>query len=178
MVIIQTERLVIRPFELSDLKTTHEYASDIENTIYMMHLPNNTEQETKKFLVRVTDEWAKEIPQFYEFAISLADNHIGGVSVSLDESRQIGELGWIIHKAYQCSGYATEAAIAVLDFAVNNLKVKKIIAHCDYRNEASIRVMQKIGLVLESTDGKRRYKDTEQDIQELMYSLLTDKTSD
>ena len=174
MLIIQTERLVLRPFELSDLKTTHEYASDITNTVYMMHLPNNTIQETENFLIRITDEWAKEIPQFYEFAILLSDNHIGGVSVSLNESRQHGELGWIIHKAYQGNGYATEAAKAVFDFAVNNLKVKKVIAHCDYRNKASIRVMLKIGLVLERNDGIRQYKNGDEDIQELMYSLIVE----
>jgi len=159
---------------MSDLASTHEYASDVSNTKYMVHLPNKTTQETENFLKRVVAEWERESPQFYEFAIILDDKHIGGVSVSLDESRQTGALGWIVGKPYQGKGYATEAAKAVMDFAIKDLKVKKIIAHCDYRNVTSYRLMEKIGLSLECDDGVRRYNDSDEDIQELMYSRTVD----
>jgi len=161
---------MLRPLELSDLDTTHKYASDHANTKYMVHLPNRDMQETASFLQRVVNEWQKETPQFYEFAIILDNRHIGAACVHLDESRQEGELGWIIHKNYRGKGYATEAAKAVLDFAKDNLKVKKIIAHCDYRNEASVKVMQKIGLSFESGDGVRRNKNSDEDVQDFMYS--------
>lgn len=169
--IIETEHLILRPLELNDLDTAHEYASDIENTKYMVYLPNDTVEETKQFLQRVVTEWENESPSFYEFAIVLDGEHIGAVSVSLDESRKEGELGWIINKRYQGNGYATEAAKAILDFSVNQLNVKKVVAHCDYRNEPSCHVMRKIGLSLERDDGTRRYMGSEEDVQEFMYSL-------
>ncbi len=46
---IKTERLILRPLERNDLDTTHEYAGDVENTKYMIHLPNNTIKETEQF---------------------------------------------------------------------------------------------------------------------------------
>ena len=138
----------------------------------MIYLPNNTKQETEQFLKRVVSDWESDIPQSYEFAITLGGKHIGAVSISLSENRQEGELGWIIHKDYQYKGYATEAANAVLGFAIKDLKIKKAVAHCDYRNEFSYRVMQKIGLSLESNSGTRRYRDSDEDVKEFMYSMI------
>lgn len=172
---IRTERLTLRPLEMSDLETTHQYARDIDNTQFMIFLPNRTIQETNQFLQRVVDEWRKDVPSFYEFAIIHQTKHIGAVSVWLDESGQEGELGWILHKAHQGKGYASEAARAILDFAVHRLKVKKVVAHCDARNLPSCRVMQKIGLSLERDDGVRRYKDSEEEVPELMYSFVVGK---
>ncbi|SHN67509.1 GNAT family N-acetyltransferase [Desulfitobacterium chlororespirans] len=171
---IKTERLILRPLERNDLDTAHEYAGDVENTKYMIHLPNNTIKETEQFLQRIAAEWEKDNPSFYEYAIILGGKHIGAVSVYLDESRQEGELGWLISKMHQGNGYGTEAAKAVLDWAINELKVKKIVAYCDYRNEPSFHVMHKIGLCLERDDGTRRYKGSDIDIPELMYSLTVE----
>ena len=171
---VETERLVLRAFELTDLESTHEYASDKENTEYMMFLPNDTKGETEQFLKRVVAEWQKNSSQCCEFAIILDGRHIGAVSLSLSEDAYECELGWIISKDYQNRGYATEAAKAALDIAISRLNVKKIVAFCDYRNVPSCRVMQKIGLSLECDKGTRRYRGSNEDIKELKYSLMVD----
>ena len=171
---IETERLTLRPFELTDLESIHEYASDKANTEYMVYLPNNSKEETEQFLKRVVAEWKNDNPQCYEFAIILDGTHIGAVSASLSEDKYECELGWIIHKDYQHRGYATEAAKAILNFALTHFNVKKIIACCDYRNAPSCRVMQKIGLSLECDKGTRRYRGSNGDIKELKYSLIVD----
>ena len=171
---IKTERLILRPLTLSDLNTAHEYAGDAEHTRYMVYLPNDTIQETEYFLQKVASEWEKETPRYYEFAITLDGRHIGAVSVYLSEDMKTGELGWIINKKHQGNGYVTEAAMAMLNFSRSTLKTDKIIACCDYRNAASRRVMQKIGLVLESDKGTRRYKGSDEEIQDLTYSMIVE----
>ncbi|MCL2055143.1 MAG: GNAT family N-acetyltransferase [Oscillospiraceae bacterium] len=169
---IQTPRLVLRPLEISDLVSTHEYASDTTITQYMVHLPNDNIQETESYLNKVATEWKAEVPRFFEFAITLNNKHIGAVSFHYkDDERHEGELGWMINKSYQGNGYATEAAKAVLNFAFNECKVRKVIATCDYRNGASVKVMKKIGLSLERDDEVRRYKGSNEDIKGLMFSL-------
>jgi len=40
-------------------------------------------------------------------------------------------------------GFATEAALAIKSFAINQLKVKKLLARCDCRNLNSARLMEK-----------------------------------
>ena len=173
--IIKTNRLCIRPFKFSDLDTMHEYASDIENSKYMVYLPNRDIKETEQFLQRVVIEWESDFPRFFEFAVEHNGKHIGAVSIYLSENRQEGELGWIINKKYHNLGYATEAAKAILYFAISNLGVKKVVAHCDYRNKSSCRVMQKIGLLFERDDGIRRYidnRDNDEAIKDIMYALI------
>ena len=169
---LKTDRLILRPLNIKDLNTVHFYVSDVENTKYMLHLPNDTIEETSHFLTRVTDEWKKDTPSFYEFAITVNAKLIGAVSVSLNEQRTEGELGWILNKNYWGKGYATEAAMAVKSFAVNELKVSILVAHCDYRNTASCNVMKKIGLILVSDNGVRQYPKTAETARELMYSFI------
>jgi RimJ/RimL family protein N-acetyltransferase len=172
MTVIQTVRLILRPFVIDDLDTTHAYAGNPENTEYMIHLPNETKQETEQFLQRVINEWRNDLPRFYEYAITLRGRHIGAVSIYLDAHREEGELGWIIHKDYQGNGYASEAAKAVMAMALKKLGLKKIVAHCDCRNTPSVKVMQKIGLSLERDDGLRRYKNNNKEFREFMYSFV------
>ena len=172
MMTIETERLILRPITLSDLDTTHEYAGDARHAQYMLFLPNDTIQATEQFLQNAVSEWEKAAPQFYEFAITLAGKHIGAVSIYREPDSEACELGWIINKNYQGNGYVTEAAKAAMNFSVNMLKASRIVAHCDHRNAASYRVMQKIGLTLESDSGTRRYKGTDEDVQEFMCSIV------
>lgn len=168
---LKTERLILRPLGIEDINTVHAYASDIENTRYMLHLPNDTIEETMDFLTQVTNEWQKAVPLFYEFAITLEGEHIGAVGVYLNEQRTEGELGWILNKKYWGKGFATEAANAVKDFAVNQLKVSTLFARCDYRNAPSSNVMKKIGLNLVKDNGVRQYPKTGEISRELVYSI-------
>ena len=169
--IIKTQRLLLRPLSLSDFKTVHEYASDIENTKYMLFLPNTSEMETKDFLTSVELEWQKEEPSFFEFAIILNDEHIGAVSISLDNEKYQGSIGWILNKRYWNLGYAQEAACAILEFAKNKLKLQKVIAQCDSRNIASARVMEKIGMRLIDKNGIRTYVKRKETARELTYMI-------
>lgn len=171
---IKTDRLLLRPLNIADLNTAHQYSSDVENTQFMCFLPNETVRETAEFLNRVTSEWEKNEPSFYEFAIVLNDLHIGAISVYLDDTKQVGELGWILNKKYHKMGYALEAALAIKDFALNVLHLKKIIAQCDYRNTPSYRLMEKIGLKLESDNGTRTYAKNNETARELTYSLTVE----
>lgn len=169
---IKTERLLLRPLSINDLNTVHEYASDIDNSRFMLRLPNETIEETAEFLTDVTKEWAKSHPEFYEFAIVLNGVQIGAVSIYLDDNKEEGELGWVLNNKYQKMGYALEAAHAVKDFALNNLRLKKLIAKCDYRNVSSYRLMERIGLKLESDNGTRFYPKRNEVQKELTYSLI------
>ncbi len=169
---IKTDRLILRPLDITDLESAHLYSSDKENTRYMYWLPNDTKDETSEFLTRVSNEWKKENPSFYEFAITLDGKHIGAISIYLNDKRDTGELGWVINRQYWKKGYATEAALAVKEFALNELKVVKLIANCDYRNAESYSLMKRIGLELESDTGTRTYPKTGETVKELTYSLI------
>lgn len=176
--ILATERLVLRPLMRGDLLTTHAYVSDIENTRYMMLCPKKTTKETAEFLDWAASEWEKDAPGAYEFAILLDGRHIGGASLALDAQRREGELGWILHKDYWGKGYALEAARAVRDFALRDLKLPLLRAHCDSRNTASEKLMKKLGLRREPGEGRRQYPDERGFSGEYVYSLRPESAQD
>lgn len=169
---LKTNRLLLRPLDITDLDAVHAYASDKENTMFMLWLPNDTKEETAQFLSKVTNEWKKDNPGYYEFAVTLDGKLIGAVSINLNAEKTMGELGWILHKRYWKKGYATEAAFAIKDFAVNTLRVSKLVAHCDYRNMASYRLMEKIGFCLEDDCANRTYFRSGETVKELTYSFI------
>ena len=169
---IKTDRLLLRPLNIADLDSVHMYSSDKENTKFMYWLPNDSKEKTAAFLNKVTDEWKKDTPNFYEFAIIHNGKQKGAVSVSLNEGRTSGELGWIISKDYWKKGYAFEAASAVKDFSIRELNVSKITANCDFRNHDSFKLMEKLGLSLECDTGTRTYEKSGETVKELTYSLI------
>lgn len=97
--------------------------------------------------------------------------HIGAVSIYIYKENAEGELGWIISKKYWGNGYASEAAREVINFAIQELKVVKFIAHCDSENVSSFRVMDKLGMPLVNKTKGRKNKSSNEDSVELMYLL-------
>lgn len=169
---IHTPRLTLRPADISMLESTHAYAGDLENTRYMMYLPYASLEETAQFLRDAEAEWRSEVPQRYEFAIMLEDCHIGGITLYIQEDRSHAELGWVLHKDYWRRGYVTEAAKALMDFAVQELGVRRIFACCDSENVASYKTMEKLGLKLVKGDGVRTNRSMGAEVRrELTYEI-------
>jgi len=153
---LRTERLVLRPLGAQDLATCNEYAMDEETCRYMIYLPNRTSDETLAFLQSCEAGWAEDPIEAFEFAITLEGRHIGAVSIVKEE--ETTEIGWILNKAYQGKGYAYEAARALMDFAIDVLDARCIVAHCDTRNAPSYRLMEKLGMKRVG-EGERKYPD-------------------
>ena len=56
------------------------------------------------------------------------------------------ELGFGIHEPYRNAGYATEAARALIGWALEQPQVDEVVSECDEANTASMRVLEKIGM--------------------------------
>ena len=152
--ILHTPRLTLRPVTLADLSTTYAYTGDLENTRFMMFLPDEDEAETAMHLVQAEEQWRMAAPERYEFAVCLEGKHIGGVTLYMQEDCTEAELGWVLHRDYWRQGYITEAANAVIELA-RSMGVKRIFACCDSENAASYRTMLKLGMQLCMDDGVR-----------------------
>ena len=166
-----SNKITLEPLGLKHLKTVHEYASDLENARYMVHLPNETIEETRTFLKRVSDEWEKEEPSGYEFAILLGTVHIGAVCAYLNEERTEAEIGWIIHKNHWRKGYAFEAAKLLIEFCKKELNIHKFTAVCDTENVGSYRVMEKLGMKRVCVRDGRKNRASEELSKEYQYEM-------
>lgn len=167
---LKTERLILRHYGLSDFDDVHEYAGDKDDIKYMLFLPNETEEDTREFLRDVESEWAKDEPDYYEFGLILDGKLIGGVGLYMEDNRTKAELGWTLNKRFRGKGYVTEAAKAIMKYAIDEFHVTEIFAHCDTRNIPSARVMERLGMELES-EGDRHYDRTGEDAREYKYSI-------
>ena len=140
------------------LDSTLEYSCDPENARYMIYYPHSCAQETADFLKKCDLEWSKPLPDFYEFAVIKEGEHIGGITLYIEDERRTAELGWILNKRYWGNGYAYEAANALIEFASRTLGIKRFIAMCDSGNTASYKIMEKLGMHRMDDAGRRRNK--------------------
>jgi RimJ/RimL family protein N-acetyltransferase len=171
---IETKRLTIRRFTMDDLNDSNQIFIDA-GWIDPDETPEQTLSKRKTWLewaVRNYDALANLYqPPYGDLAVTLKGETrlIGSVGIvpglapygqlpyykalgfSGDERLFIPEVGmfWAFLKPYWGKGYATEAAQGLIDFAFNELKLRRILAWTDYDNESSMAVMRRLGMTIE-----------------------------
>ena len=169
---INTPRLTLRPVSLEYVESTHAYAGDLDNTRYMVFLPNARIEETERFIRDSMAEMAKDAPDYFEFVILSGGVQVGGASMFFLERRDEAELGWILDKRYWGNGYALEAARGVMAWAREKWGVRRFIAQCDAENDASWRLMERLGMRRVSCTGGRKNRASDEERQELTYEIV------
>jgi len=87
----------------------------------------------------------------YTFAVHTCEGaFVGVVQLKRSPSAPRAELGFATLPALQGQGYATEACRAAVQFAFADLNLARISALCLGTNQASARVLEKLGFVLEA----------------------------
>lgn len=144
---IQTERLVLRSYKLSDASEVFDsYAQDIEVTKYLTWRPHHSIEQTKAFVRDRVEAWEKG--NDFTWAITLNDNAlIGGIGLQVKDFS--ANFGYVISKPHWNNGYATEALKSIVQWALTQSRIFRIWAVCDVENKASARVMEKAGLIKE-----------------------------
>jgi RimJ/RimL family protein N-acetyltransferase len=62
------------------------------------------------------------------------------------------DIGWTLARDVWGRGYATEGAIAALDFAFDELQLNEVVAHTTQLNERSQAVMRRLGMTHDPND--------------------------
>lgn len=141
--ILETERLILRPYRVSDATAVHRYGSDPEVCLYTDFGPN-TWDDTLGFLQTAVHP----IPPKIELAVTVRDDDVvvGGTGAwPVAEGRW--EMGWVLRRDLWGRGYATEATHAVLNAVAGRGDVHTVFARCRPENAASARVMEKLGML-------------------------------
>jgi len=169
---VRTERLTLVPLSMKYFDTTCGYAMSAENARLMVYLPNQSKEETADFIKKAEAQWKLPQPDVCEFAMLLDGRHIGGMTMYFEGDYTRGELGWIVHRDYWGHGYAVEAAQGLIDFFAEKMNLKRFIAHCDAENQASVRVMEKLGMTYVETHGGRFNRSTKGERLENLYEIV------
>ena len=150
--IITTKRTYLRPINSTHLDAIHHLLSLPETDEYnTLGIPRDTE-ETKTILEPlIADNLADEITN-YTLAIENKENNmvIGLFGLKLwGKKHRRGEVWYKILPTHWNVGYATEVLSAIIDHGFDTLKLHRIQAGCAVRNLASVRVLEKAGMIQE-----------------------------
>jgi RimJ/RimL family protein N-acetyltransferase len=83
------------------------------------------------------------------------DQKVIGLVKFVEEPKGVIEIGYSVFEEHWGKGYATEMAETMVTYALANLNPDKIIGYVDARNPASMRVLEKMGLIRESQEIER-----------------------
>lgn len=145
---IETERLFLRQYEERDLASFIALNRDEEVMKYFAQ-KRTVEESTCGFenIKRSIDEKKYGLFAVEEKTTGDFLGYIGICDISLDVDFRPGvEIAWRLFPKYWGKGYATEGALACLDFAKNTVGLSKVYAFTSVPNVKSASVMQKIGM--------------------------------
>ena len=155
MPIIETERLILRDFALTDWDALNAFLSDPSVTRHM-HFSSWDEEKRRQWLVSLVQRASNSHRDVYDWAITLRSNRlligwliIGRSRHATKEGMRECGCGYAINRHYWGQGYMAEALQAGFTYAFTMLGTQQIYAECARENTASARVMQKCGMEYE-----------------------------
>ena len=149
---IETERLILRHLQLTDIDGMFELDSDPLVHRYLGNKPNsNREQSLNDIAFNILQHKERGIARWAAIE-KTSGNFIGWSGLRLNNDLTYNnktnfyDIGYRFIPRYWGKGYATESAIVALDYFFNTLKKKVIYGIAETQNIASNRVLRKIGL--------------------------------
>lgn len=145
-VILETPRLILRPFLPVDAAQVQLLAGDKRVAETTLHIPHPyLDDMAGQWIAGHLEHWQHKTAVIYAITDKV-DNYLMGTMSLVDIQAEEAELGYWLGVDYWGKGYATEAARALADFAFSSLKINKLTADHLIDNPASGKVMEKIGM--------------------------------
>jgi RimJ/RimL family protein N-acetyltransferase len=155
MILLETERLVIREMRRSDVESLHLLFSD---PLFMRFWPVFDHSRTERWVEESLLSYARHGFGLWALTLRGSDQAIGDCGLDVIKglegtegteggSEQI-QIGWHVRRDLWGQGLATEAALACRDYAFERLGLSALSALIQPENSASRRVAEKIGMTL------------------------------
>ena len=144
MIPIETERLVVRNFEVNDWEALHEMIVQYEASEYAAYdqqWPTSVEE------IRGITEWFASGDNFLAACLKETGQFIGFVALNPEEAEDSREynLGYVFHSNYHGHGYATEACKAILNRVFGRLQALRVVSSTAALNRNSCRLLERLG---------------------------------
>lgn len=172
-----TERLRIRPFEMSDVDAVHAYQKLEEVSRYQFWTERTHEEMTDKIANWCAMTGEGDAPEKVALVVALKETGqvIGDLFLGVTdlEARQ-GEIGYTFNPQFYGKGYATEAVGALMELGFGPLKLHRLYGRCDAKNDGSWRLMERLGMRREAHFREHALFKGRWD-EELYYAMLEDE---
>lgn len=145
MITLTTPRLLMRQLLEEDAPELYLLNSDPEVLRYTGDVPFASVDEAREFIRRYDQYTLYRRGRLGMFSKETGA-FIGWCGLKYHPFNEETELGFRLKREYWNKGYATEAALASLDYGFNQLGLSTIMGRVIKENTASIRVLEKIGM--------------------------------
>jgi [ribosomal protein S5]-alanine N-acetyltransferase len=146
MIVLETNRLILREFVIEDLDAVAAVLSDPETMrFYPAPLTRN---EVAEWITRNLKRYARDGHAFWAMILKSSGEFIGncGLICQMVDGIQEVEIGYQVRRSQLCKGYASEAAQACRDYGFSKLPVKRLVSLIRPENLPSRRVAEKNGM--------------------------------
>lgn len=150
---IETNRLILRPFERTDVEGLNAYhalpsvqryvfsrtrdAAEVAGALNVMRHHVSLQRPGDTLTLAMVRKGDKQL--------------VGHVSLHWsDATAGQGEVRFLINPTYAGQGFVSEAVGALFDLAFDHFRIHRVYARCDGRNHHSIKLMQQLGMRLEA----------------------------
>lgn len=150
---LRTERLLLRPMQADDAEAMQVMNADAEVMRYIGTGEPLTPEATRARTAKAAAHWDAHGWGVFAAVEAATGTLVGWTALAtptfLPEILPVTELGWRMRRDRWGRGYAPEAARAVIGFAFGELGLDRVVSCIHSENTASIRVAEKLGMVLE-----------------------------
>ncbi|HZI76674.1 MAG TPA: GNAT family N-acetyltransferase, partial [Gemmatimonadales bacterium] len=146
---METERLILRPFNADDFDDLYAYQSRPDVARYLHWEARDRAQVRQALAEQCAETTLDAEGKWLTFAVVWREVRtvVGEIGLKwLSRQNRQGEIGFVFNPDYHGRGLATEAAEAMLALGFGSLGWHRIIGSCDVRNHASARLMERIGM--------------------------------
>ena len=167
---METERLLLRPFRMSDSEDCFGFLSDREDCYNDGGFEPFEKMDGEYF--QLMEKFSRQ-PLRKMIVLKQTGNVIGTVNITEvpDRAVEANEIGYCVSKAHQRKGFGYEAVKAVCDCLLNTLHADMLIAGVIEKNTASARMLQKLGFSFEGRRTKGFYHPVDGPVDLLCYVL-------
>lgn len=150
--ILETDRLLLRPLELSDADDMFAMDNNPAVHKYLWQKPTLTIDESIKVIEYVQMQYERNKIGRFATIIKETGEFIGWTGIKFvhdhieNGNTNFYDYGYRLDEKFWSKGYATEASVAWLDYGFNQMDIKLMNAYTHSENGASNHILQKVGM--------------------------------
>ena len=156
---IITDRLVLREFVADDSPNVLAYQRD-PRYLRFYSWTDRAESDARNFVQMFLDWQTQQPRRRFQLAITLpaSGQLMGNCGIRpKPENDWEADIGYELSPEHWGQGYATEAALAMVEFGFRELEMHRVSSWCIADNAASARVLERVGLQLEGRLRQNEY---------------------
>lgn len=148
---LETERLKLVKISPEHAEDMYEYSCDPDVTRYLTWSCHSSAKETERYIKLLQKKYTAGVFNDWGLIHKESGKFIGTCGfTSFDYEKGTAEIGYVLSKDYWGMGLAAEAARCVMEFGFDVFGLSGFCAKCMEGNDASMRVMQKVGMSFEN----------------------------